>query len=104
MPGPFLVPVLVVSAGGRSYVLAMEPLSSDIRHWVERAIGSGTTVTATEILKAKPTQPTWLLHLNEPLTPTWSKVSARPIEVPIQNLPRFLLAVERPWAHPEVFK
>jgi aminoglycoside phosphotransferase (APT) family kinase protein len=43
----------------------MEPLSSDVLHWVEHVIGHGAAVTGTEVLKAKKTQPTWLLHLDE---------------------------------------
>lgn len=44
---------------------AMAPLSTEVIRWVERELGHGMRVTDTELLKAKGTQPTWLLHFNE---------------------------------------
>jgi len=40
----------------------VQPLSSEILQWVERTIGKATVVDS-EVLCAKATQPTWLLHL-----------------------------------------
>lgn len=41
----------------------MEQVSPEILRWVERAAGRDARVIRYEILKAKQTQPTWLIHL-----------------------------------------
>lgn len=52
----------------------------DVLQWVERIVGPSARVVATDLLRAKPTQPTWRLLLDDKGTHVWVVMKISPLD------------------------
>jgi aminoglycoside phosphotransferase (APT) family kinase protein len=56
----------------------MDNLSADVLRWVERTVGGGARIVGRDLLRAKQTQPTWLLHLSAARGPAAAVLKVSP--------------------------